>query len=276
MNTLSDFLTIIITTSPIKSHPSTDVLDQVIESFNLIDELNDCKKLIICDGYQIISNNKYKSGKITQEVATNYELYIESITDKYNNSVIIKRDNRYGFAENVKYALDLVMTEYVIIIQHDQIFLRNIDFKDIIDMMVKYTDINYINFISLQTVNYEAKLISKYNSFYKEYKNKSNLCSLPLMPLLFWYDKPHVCRTSYYKDYVFGNKHLIIGTNKYLCVKNFIEDSFGQVVKENIKSGGYEQFLNYNSFLYWDDPTSPAIAHIDGRTYNLKYKQIIL
>ena len=57
MSNLSDFLTIIITTSPIKSHPSTYILDQVIESFNFIDGLNDCKKIIICDDYKIISNN---------------------------------------------------------------------------------------------------------------------------------------------------------------------------------------------------------------------------
>ena len=272
MTTLSDFLTIIITTSPIRSHPSTYVLDKVIESFNLIDELNDCKKLIICDGYQIISNNKYKSGKINQEVATNYEIYIESITDKYVNSEVIKRDKRYGFAENVRYALELVRTEYVIIIQHDQIFLRNINFKDIIHMMTRHHDINYINFISLQTINYETKLISRYNTFYEEYKKESDLCGLSIMPLLFWYDKPHICRTSYYKDYVFGGKHLILKTRKRINVKNFIEDSFGQVVKENIKIGGYGEFRKYNSFLYYDDPDNPAIAHIDGRTCDLKYK----
>ena len=92
------------------------------------------------------------------------------------------------------------------------------------------------------------------------------------MPLLFWYDKPHICRTSYYKDYVFGGKHLILKTRKRISVKNFIEDSFGQVVKENIKIGGYGEFRKYNSFLYYDDPDNPAIAHIDGRTCDLKYK----
>ena len=34
MSTLSDLLTIIITTSAIRSHPLTFVIDQVIESFN--------------------------------------------------------------------------------------------------------------------------------------------------------------------------------------------------------------------------------------------------
>lgn len=269
---LSDALTIIITTSPIESHPSTAVLDTVIKSFIFIDELNDCNKIIICDGYEILSKNEYKSGKITQKVADNYEVYIESITDKYDNSVIIKRDIRYGFAENVRYALDLVMTDYVIIIQHDQIFLRKIDFKDIIDMMIRHDNINYINFLSKQTINYESQLISRYNIFYEDYKKKSDLCGLSIIPLLFWYDKPHICRTSYYKEYVFGTKHLIIKTNKKISVKNFIEDSFGQILKENVKCGGYLEFEKYNSFLYCDHPSNPAIAHINGRKYNLQYK----
>jgi hypothetical protein len=133
--------------------------------------------------------------------------------------------------------------------------------------MISHNNINYINFLSLQTINYECRLISRYNIFYEDYKKKSNLCDLPIIPLLFWYDKPHICRTSYYKEYVFGTKHLIIKTNKKISVKNFIEDSFGQVLKENVKSGGYPEFVKYNSFLYCDDPSNPAIAHINGRKY---------
>lgn len=59
------------------------------------------------------------------------------------------------------------MTDYVIIIQHDQIFLRNIDFKDVINMMIRHDN---INFLFLQTINYESKLISRYNIFYEDYK----------------------------------------------------------------------------------------------------------
>ena len=108
---MSKYLTVILTTSPIKSHPSTEIIDKTIKSFDYINGLNSCKKFIICDGYAIIENNRYKSGKITEECASHYKEYINSITNKFCNTTIIKRDKRYGFAENVKYALTFVRAE---------------------------------------------------------------------------------------------------------------------------------------------------------------------
>ena len=288
---ISKYLTVILTTSPIKSHPSTEIIDKTIKSFDYINGLNSCKKFIICDGYAIIENNRYKSGKITEECASHYKEYINSITNKFCNTTIIKRDKRYGFAENVKYALNnLVKTEFVIVIQHDQIFLRSIDLKSVIFTMLNHSDINYIGFVSKQTSNYESFLQSKYNQFYRDFlahlhvdgllmkNNLSELLNyrygLSLLPLVFWYDKPHICKTSYYKDYVFGMKHYCLKTNKEIKVKNFIEDTFGQLEKENIKIGGFCQFKKYGSFLLCDSK-QVAIAHSNGRSYKItKYKNI--
>lgn len=51
---LSDLLTIIITTSPIKSNPSTEVLERAMGSFDKCgpEFATQCRKVIVCDGYR--------------------------------------------------------------------------------------------------------------------------------------------------------------------------------------------------------------------------------
>jgi hypothetical protein len=51
-------LTIILTTSPVLSNPSTVVLETVVKSFNLVEKLIDCKLIIVCDGVKEISDEE--------------------------------------------------------------------------------------------------------------------------------------------------------------------------------------------------------------------------
>lgn len=131
-----DKLTIIITTSPIRIHPSTLMLDNVINSFLNVEGLIDCKKIIICDGYTLTESKlSLKSGIITDELQIKYKGYIENIIKNiengiYKNTDIIVRDKRYGFASNVEYLLDnYVKTQYVMIVQHDHNFIRKVNFS---------------------------------------------------------------------------------------------------------------------------------------------------
>lgn len=75
---LSDLLTIIVTTSPIKSNPSTEVLEKAFDTFELAgyDFAYKCPKIIMCDGLRLqeeegtggdIDNNKKKPSKVTKK-----------------------------------------------------------------------------------------------------------------------------------------------------------------------------------------------------------------
>jgi hypothetical protein len=50
---LRDRVTVIITTSPVRSNPDTFVISAVIQSFLLVPGLADCRKLIMCDHYVV-------------------------------------------------------------------------------------------------------------------------------------------------------------------------------------------------------------------------------
>ena len=85
-NQLYNELTIIITTSPIKSHPSTELLDDTINAFKLVDGLDDCDKIIMCDGYNIVEDDKiaFKKAKVTARIIVNYTKFIDKIKKKHS------------------------------------------------------------------------------------------------------------------------------------------------------------------------------------------------
>ena len=57
MQKMTQNITAIITTSPVRSNPDTSMINEVIKSMNLIENLFECKKLLICDGYKINLEN---------------------------------------------------------------------------------------------------------------------------------------------------------------------------------------------------------------------------
>lgn len=87
-----------------------------------------------------------------------------------------------------------------------------------------------------------------------------DIYGLRLMPLVFWYDKTHLCRTDYYRNNIFKNDDIKI--------ISFIEDTFGIHQKNDIIKNGFQSFSKYRSFLYYEDfPDSIMIKHNSGRHY---------
>lgn len=301
-------LTIIITTSPTKFHPSTIYLDKVIQSFINLQGLIECEKIIVCDGYNVKPKVSLKSGEINEDLVIKYEKYIDNINDKilskeYLNTKIIKRDKRYGFAENVKYIItNHITTPYVMIVQHDHTFTRKINYNitEIIKTMDKKENdeylINYLGFTSQSDINHFEQTIhnKSYSLFYEDLKIKFDIrlnsflkcnnyfenmikyntvrCHLPLVNLTFWYDKIHICRTDYYKK-IFNEFHLNYADKKAIKIKNFIEDTFGHIVMSSIKRHGICGFEKFKCYLLYDHDT-PAIKHLNARNKDEKILKI--
>ena len=99
---LRERLTVIITTSPIRSHPSTEMISQVRASFALIEVLPrphvvtsirflhshthwqgliDCPQIIIADGVSIVEKSALKKGKVTASLSARYSQYLQLLGD---------------------------------------------------------------------------------------------------------------------------------------------------------------------------------------------------
>ena len=151
---LSKYLTIIITTSPVKSNPDTQMFQSVLKSFELVKGLSSCRKLLVCDGYKVSSEGEYrfKKGLINPDCVSNYKQYIQNLKLlEIENCRIIERQDRFGFALNLLHCLEIAETEFVLVVQHDQTFMRSVDMEEIIGVMNRKNDVNYVGFLSSST-----------------------------------------------------------------------------------------------------------------------------
>jgi hypothetical protein len=187
---LRERLTVIMTTSAIRSHPSTEMISKVRASFALIEVLVrscltiavltvrlharpqgllDCPQIIVADGASIAETSELKKGKVTASLAARYNEYLQRLADVLDaetaqlhvqvhpppaffgpslttgmlQRLLIVREKRYGYAENLRYfrshlpfcarfcslrslrhALLACRTSHVLVVQHDQCFLR--------------------------------------------------------------------------------------------------------------------------------------------------------
>jgi hypothetical protein len=72
------------------------------------------------------------------------------LKEKYqaNQRVVIEeRNERCGFAENIRYMMSKISHDFVLIFQHDHVFCRPCDFSTIVGVMKKHP-INYIGMMN--------------------------------------------------------------------------------------------------------------------------------
>jgi hypothetical protein len=74
------------------------------------------------------------------------------------------------------------------------------------------------------------------------------------MPLLFWYDKVHIARKSYYLDTIFNPKGFQDEIkNIWMKTVSFVEDSYGTVARKAIRKHPH-QLDTLAAFILWDSP----------------------
>ncbi|KAL9180117.1 hypothetical protein ACHAXT_008087 [Thalassiosira profunda] len=172
---LSELLTIIVTTSPIRSNPSTELLERTFDTFSFAgdDFAYECSKVIVCDGCRVLDEEsdreekkdesnppkitrKYsnvkqtlRNGIATIDQAENYQEFkrrLRKLCDEANasdrtknpfrNARVVELDERHGYGFALRHALyHCVDTPYVCVIQHDRTFMRPTPIKATIHAM---------------------------------------------------------------------------------------------------------------------------------------------
>lgn len=213
--------TIIITTSPIPSNPSLEIISNVISSLKENPILSSWLFVLVCDGVSNSSaeNNSWKAGKITAESNENYqefkkelcniyipqpqqvsqELYqvgkrtFSSVTKKSGDDfIILEHSIRVGFALAVKSAFDMVVeTDLVLINQHDWIFINDPPLHKIVNIFsLEVDNVNYIAFASRRCRKYHTHNSNDIIRMIKrEGAEIETMGGLPFCRLYFWYDR---------------------------------------------------------------------------------------
>lgn len=265
--TLREWLTVVMTTSPVVSNPETALIEEVAASFKLVEHLASCPKLIMCDGYKVKEKNKFRSGQITTERADAYNEYksrLHSLSTQPGSLLygaqIEELDTRNGFGFAMRAALPHVTTPYMIVVQHDRTFRAGFDLVKVVRALHAHGDwLHYVGMPTGTTTTHITHVLSKYGLRIKprEVVLDGGIDQLRLIPLLQWYDSTHVAATKYYSDFVFDPRI------KRVARGGFIEDKLGQMQLQEVRAQGLGAHEPYGTFLL-DCGGEVVVGHLDG------------
>jgi hypothetical protein len=195
-----------------------------------------------------------------------------SSTDDDRLSFIDAQGRRLGFGLAVRSALRIVKTPYVWVHQHDWALIEDIPLASILDVMqasdsedqkpVKYVclpsgrRISYATSDQVMLFEQLRKLSVTLTGNYMPPNLQSD--AVPLTPMFFWHDKPHIAQTSHYLQRIFP-------TRLAMMRGAFIEDTVGQRARNQMKEG---QWAKWATWLYnIDNGKKACVRHLHGRTW---------
>lgn len=324
MRPVSSLLTVVITTSPIPSSPSADLILSVLESFRRhCPDLAATRVIVVFDTWDRVTTSKprLKSGSASPKIADNYRVYKDNVKSlilcnyssgqsgleslqqatkataefgsDYGESnavelaitqtedkcaTFIEPAARLGFGLAVRSAVRLVETPYVWVQQHDWALVADIPLKPLLDVMQHSevdqssapsppAPIKYVSFPSVRMIRYADSdavigypaLRSMTAELKQEFISPSQpAVKVPLTPLFFWFDKPHLVSTAHYLSRVFP-------TRLAMRRGEFIEDKIGQRARTQMKEGLWHKWACW--LYYPDEGRQLCLRHLMGRTW---------
>jgi hypothetical protein len=219
---------VVVVTSPIKSHPSTEIIWNAIDSIKLIDGFAEVPITVVCDGCRPTSSLEAshaarlaprlavhpcqfsKRGIVTDDVASAYEDYqdrlvVEAAARGYCSSTfsLLKLNGHHGFSHAVKAGLRATLDagrKFALVMQHDRSFRRRLQTSDVRSIYAHFCAHPLTRYIGFPSGT--SKLLASRTQ--KEYKLHELLAqrsyilrpNLSLQPSIFWYDSNHLVDAS--------------------------------------------------------------------------------
>ena len=186
---LPSVITVVVTTSPMRSDPDLDILETTFGSLSLAG-LEGCRKILVCDHLNVDtqtvhgpshapsdSSNSgtqkfrgFKKGFLPPEYIARYERRLAALREadwvRDMNIELLELDSWHGFSLGTLRALELTATPLVCIIQHDLAFLRRVNMAPVADVLLRaqagaVRRANFVNFPRILQQNYRGHVLRK-------------------------------------------------------------------------------------------------------------------
>ena len=246
-------LTVIISANLIDSHPEITYIKEVIESLSLAN--------INKDTPIILSHDSLKDDNTLPEKETRYQQYFYNLHSycsqlDYKNIKIIKTNNWGHLTRSLKNAVDIVETEYMLIMQHDIHLRRQIPLYDLIELMKKHSFIKHLRF----NVRKNLPTFHDWDGWKKDGQHVFKeidvdgvkMCITPC-----WSDQNHLTTKEYYDTVVFPDC-----SNNGELIYDFMENKLNFMCHTN-----HERYGTYIYDAYGAPRTS---RHSDGRNKSVE------
>lgn len=248
---LEDLITVIIPSSPIAAHPSTEAIEQTISDVRA--QLPNCEIIITLDGVR----------KEQSSYAKNYEEYKRRLlwltNNRWSNVLPVVFDKHMHQASMAREALKLVRTPLILYVEHDAPVTpdRVIEWERLCEAVLS----GEANIIRLH--HEELILLEHKHLMLGEPENGLQRTSQ-------WSQRPHLASAEFYR--------MMLEAHFHPESKTMIEDVMHGIVHEAVERGGMMGWYAWRLWVY--TPTIDALGikrsyHLDSRGKDPKYEMII-
>lgn len=259
--TPDDLITVIVTTSPATLHPSTDHIEQTIESIRA--QLPDAEIIIVCDGVR----------PEQEKLRAQYEEYQHALfwltNFGWHNVVPLRLEDWAHQAGAVRAALELVTTPLVLVVEHDTPLKETpIDWAGIC-AFVQTGEANLVRF------HHEAEILPDHEGLMIDHATRDaevwcgpeeGYHDLPLRRTMAWWQRPHVASARFYRERV-----MPFFTPES---RTMIEDPlYGKISTEYLEHGE-AAWWDWRLWIYTPEGSMQRSWHLDSRGEEPKYPMI--
>eukprot|EP00755_Sulcionema_specki_P033031 Sspe_Gene.20228::Locus_7424_Transcript_1_1_Confidence_1.000_Length_1495::g.20228::m.20228 len=279
----STSLTVVVTTSPVASNPSTQLFEALLSTFAVVPTLEDCPLVVMCDGYEVLgaeSKKKtlgYKRGVVTQEAAHAYEEYktrLRSLLATRPRTAVVALPSRHGFGWAVRTAIGKhVRTPFVMVIQHDRLFRCGFDLPGVLDVMARNPQYAVVYMKTPSMQDHDKKIQSRVHTpGGQEWGDEGE--PIEVAPSIFftrcfaWLDTTHIARVDHLKRFVFGSRGLPAGSGVPIKCGEFPEDKLNQVQIKALRDDGFSSHARFGTWIL--QSSTPTVSHISGRAFRVE------
>ena len=300
---VSAVLSVVLTTSPTRSNPSTTLLEAVLSTFAKVPGLDQCQLVIVCDGHHVMDDSSendaaaaggaaagvqkksklgYKRGVVSPEASDAYVQYKENVQKLAEArcaagmpTSVIEQPERLGFGLAVRAALSQsVRTKYTMVVQHDRYFEQDIPIDAILHTLERGDPYHLIYLQNSSLRNHINKCMTRVGPLKAPDSWDDELFqprttdggALTLLPCLAWLDSTHVVRTSHLIKFVFGRRGAPATSGVPIRKGDFPEDKLNQAQIKALKVEGVSAHARYGTWYCVADRLQ--VRHLSGRVFS--------
>lgn len=196
-----DLISVLMTTSPIPSHPSTEIVDKVIEAIQF--HLGDVQIWLLCDGVRTPEHENRRANYEAYKAAMHQRPYRPSLTfAAWNDSV--------QQAQMIRAVLPKIRTPLVLYNEHDYALTRDpIDWEGIINAL-EQDKTNCVRFHNLEEIHplHQHLMMDCFEGANGEHGGRMicdppMVCGVPMIRTVQYWGCPHLMKTRWYIHQMF-------------------------------------------------------------------------
>lgn len=245
-----DLITVLVTTSPIPSHPDTSIIEHTVASVRA--QLPDAEIIVACDGVRPEQADRGPS----------YTEYLRRLcwltNHEWRNTVPLVVGEHLHQANLARAALGLVRTPLVVFVEHDTPLCETIPWPELCAAVTGDT-------VDLIRFHHEAHILDVHQPMMID-RDPIKVHGAPLLRTFQWSQRPHLASTDYYRR--------VLGRYFGRDSRTMIEDAMHGVVAEawaHHGMGGWEQ---HRIAIYAPPGDMKRSLHLDGRAGDPKFDMV--